>query len=155
MEQAGNPLYPVDAVLALHWRIYATLSDDELAVFDYYAQQGRKFGIGCIISDQIGEDRRVAVFPTFEAAPREGMGASSSVQPVTGQDVARSLGKGRRMPLRSMIIYGIPAALFFFCWGRFDFAAASQMDALKVGFFSSLLAGCIGAFLAYILPEPK
>ncbi|MCU1136768.1 hypothetical protein [Stenotrophomonas maltophilia] len=40
-----TPAYPIDAALALHGRIYATLTKEESEVLHFYTQQGRKFGI--------------------------------------------------------------------------------------------------------------
>ncbi|MGD9887870.1 MAG: hypothetical protein AB7S56_01205 [Halothiobacillaceae bacterium] len=39
------PRFPVEAALALHGRIFAMLSADEMEVLAFYRQQGRKFGI--------------------------------------------------------------------------------------------------------------
>lgn len=39
------PRFPVEAAFALHGRIFAMLSADELEVLAFYRQQGRKFGV--------------------------------------------------------------------------------------------------------------
>lgn len=44
------PRIPVEAALALNGRIFAMLSSDELEVFEFYREQGRKFGIDAQIN---------------------------------------------------------------------------------------------------------
>lgn len=63
-------LYPVEAVLSLNGRIYAMLSADELAVLNFYLQQGRKYGVSAsIIGDPaVTDDLHHAASPAQAAA---------------------------------------------------------------------------------------
>lgn len=153
--QAANPLYPVESAFALHGRDYATLSADERAVFDYYAnQEGRKLGIvfrliqepdpaelrtatsvAHALDPARPADTRIVVFPSREAFEAR-------------QDAARGLTKELRMnaSLRAGIVVGLPAFLAGSCWDP-----TSLSSSLAIAFAMAIASG----FLDWLLPKSK
>ncbi len=47
------PEHGIDAIKALHGRIFATLSPAEQEVLKFYRQQGRKFGVALAITHHV------------------------------------------------------------------------------------------------------